>query len=140
MSLRIERTAAMMTATADHRAFGGSNKVTYIEIFLMLFNILVVMYYQRKTEGKLKDLHSIFICSNSSLYFHTIDLLMMAISLYVGFWITEFLSLAGRLSKADERPMWQICSLLPGLLSIFIFSYIVQVSRFSHIYFTYICV
>ena len=43
--LRIERTAAMMTSTADHRAFGGSNKVTYIEIFLMLFNILVVMYY-----------------------------------------------------------------------------------------------
>ena len=60
------------------------------------------------------------------LYFDLIEVLMMAISLYVAMWLTNFVPVAHYLS--NDKIMWEVVSVLPGLLSALLFASIQQSS------------
>jgi hypothetical protein len=70
------------------------------------------------------DLESVFLFKNPELFFGSIDLLLMAISFYLAFWLCNEISEAYQYGINPD--MWVILTLLPGLASIIIFATIIQ--------------
>lgn len=61
------------------------------------------------------DLKTIFLFKSPELYFYFIDLLMMSISCYISFWLSNYVSAIDNLPS--HQTMWKVLSLLPGVLS-----------------------
>ena len=70
------------------------------------------------------DLESVFLFKNPELFFGSIDLLLMAISFYLAFWLCNEISESFQYGINPD--MWVILTLLPGLGSVIIFATIIQ--------------
>ena len=71
----------------------------------------------------------IFYFGSPSLYFYAISGLMMLMSFYLAIWFANILTLTIVIMKS---PMWMILSILPGLVSFVIYTYIIKCSAMLH--------
>ena len=71
------------------------------------------------------DLKQLFLFRAPHLFFEMIDLLLMAISLYLSFWVCDCVTIAQQLHTSN-RSMWILLTFFPGLVSVLLFAAIVD--------------
>jgi hypothetical protein len=72
---------------------------------------------------------SIFALRSPTAYFKTIDYLIMYISFYVALWLCNFMYSTDEF-PSPERQAWKVISILPGIASMSMYSYVMRASSF----------
>ena len=75
--------------------------------------------------GTKEAMSKIFFFGRPYLYFDTVCLSIMPISVYLALWITNFVTLA---SEMERTLMWQFLSILPGIISTLFYVYTTRVA------------
>ena len=84
------------------------------------YGLFGVGYFKEKMRSN-------FLFNSPELYFSLIDLVLMLISFYMALWVVNFSYSTGPFPEAD-RSNWIVGSLVPGVASALLFTYVVRTS------------
>ena len=75
---------------------------------------------------------SVYLFGRPDIYFKTIDYLIMLISFYMALWVCNFV-VSTNVFPPIEKEAWKVYSLLPGLISFSMYSYVIRASAFLRV-------
>ena len=79
-----------------------------------------------------KKMASVYLFGRPDLYFKTIDYLIMLISFYMALWMCNFV-VSTNVFPPIAKEAWKVYSLLPGLISFSMYSYVIRASAFLRV-------
>lgn len=74
----------------------------------------------------------VYLFGRPELYFKIIDYLIMLISFYMALWLCNF-AVSTDAFPPNIRETWKVYSLLPGLISFSMYSYVIRASAFLRV-------
>ena len=75
---------------------------------------------------------SVYLFGRPDVYFKTIDYLIMLISFYMALWLCNFV-VSTNVFPPVTKEVWKVYSLLPGLISFSMYSYVIRASAFLRV-------